>query len=717
MREFTDQIELATANRQFFPTRYLDENNLYDYEREIGQSLAQAARDKDLEPDRQFVAANEWRAKSVAFVATLVLMGISLLLFAIAETIEHRAKFALALGGIAFLLIGGGAALGIEMGGSLPDIYSISSLASYIVGGLVALGILAFLALSRGRPAEAANPDEDPREERYKQIVTITIGSVALLAALVAYLQADAGAIGDGAIRKSQGLAAQALGVETTGEALVNFEFGTVGQAWEELDALSIASTALGDEKNATRYRTVRDTLGGLSKLYSPPYFDPEKDGTPKLANFETDTYVAKKSELSERSTAEAAVENAWEEKSNTYVVHLTLLAAALALFGLSLSFSGKVRPLFVGVGSVLVGATIAWGLAIYTKPVETLPDSAAAAYGRGVGLAYQGDNKEAITAFDEALNASPQYKNALSERANSKFALGDYEGAISDYEAARAAGKDDAGTGFSLGFTYYLLGRFDDAERTYRAVLANNPDHVGVRLDLARTQLAAGKIEEAKADYKLGMDAVTQQVAAARTAKKEPPPELYIFLDGAGLELEGLLDTVSDYNFEWTQAPAKDKIKNPEALKPAAEDLMQQLKSLLTGLEFTGQPPAGTSAANVSPLQFALASEADPSQPDPSTASETFPNGTKKIFALYNFEGLQDGQKVVWKVYLNGEEQTGYRVISTWAGGEAGDGVQEFSEGFGGSNVYQFASGLYTVEMYVDSHLVQNGYFLIEGE
>jgi len=717
LREFTEAIEMASTNRQFFPTRYLDENWQYDYEREIGQTIAQAGRERDLEPDGHFARANDWRAKSVAFIATLVLMGISLLLFAIAETIEHRVKFALAFGGIAFLLIGAGAALSIEMGGPLRDIYSIASLLSYVVGGIVLIGILALFVLSRGRASEPADPDEDPREERFKQIVTITIGSVALLAAIVAYLQADAGAIGDSAIRKSQGLAAQALGVETTGEALVNFEYGAVGQAWEELDALYRSSQASGDEKNATRYKNVRDSLGSLSKLLSPPYFDPEKDDVPKLANFETDIYVAKKSELSERSTSEAAVENAWEEKSNSYIVHLTLLAAALALLGLSLTFSGKVRPLFVGVGSALVAVTIAWGLAVYTKPVETLPDNAAAAYGRGVGLAHQGDHNEAITAFDEALKAAPQYKSALYERANSRLNMRDYEAAAKDYELAKAAGKNDANTGFSLGYTYYLLGRFDDAERAYRDVLAKTPDHVGVRLDLARTQLAAGKIEQAKSDYKLGMDAVTQQVAAARAAKKEPAPELFIYLDDAGLELEGLLDTLSDYNFEWTAAPPKDKIQNPEALKPVADELTVQIKSLLTGLEFTGQPPAGAPSANVTPFKFALASAEDLSQPDPGTVSETFPGGTKKVFVLYSYEGLQDGQKVVWKVYLNGAEQTEYRTIVTWEAGESGEGVQEISEGFGGSNVYTLASGLYAVEMYVDSHLVQNGYFFIEGE
>jgi tetratricopeptide (TPR) repeat protein len=718
-RQFREAIELATASRQFFSTQYVDENSMYDYERQIGQALAQAAREKDLEPDRHFAAANQSREKSVGFVATLLLMGISLLLFAIAETIGHVVKFALALGGMAFLLIGSGAALGIEMGGSLPNIYSISSLASYIVGGLVVLGILALLVMSRGRPAQAADPDEDPREERFKQIVTITIGSVALLAAVVAYLQADAGAIGDGAIRKAQGLAAQALGTETTGEALVNFESGAVWQAWEEMDTLSRAYVATGDEKNATRYGNVRDTLAGLSKLLSPPYFDPEKDSSPKVEHFETDTYIAKKAELSERSAAEAAIENAWEEKSNSYIVHLTLLAAALALLGLSLTFSGKVRPLFVGVASLLVAATIAWGLSVYTKPVDVLPDSAAVAYGRGVGLAYQGDHKEAIGAFDEALKASPQYKNALYERANSKMDMADYAAAARDYEAAKAAGKNDPNTGFSLGFAYYLMGRFDDAERAYRQVLATSPDHVGVRLDLARTELAAGKIEAAKADYKLGMDSVTQQIAAARGAKKEPPPELYIYLDYAGLELEGLLDTLSDYNLDWTTAPPKEAIQNPEALKPVAEEIKDQLKSLLTALEFTGQQPAGTVAAEISSLQFALPSQADPNQPDTTTISPNpaFPMGPNKVFALYNYEGLQDGQKVIWKVYRNGQELTEYRTIVTWDAGESGEAMQAFSEGVGNSNAYALAAGDYAVEMYVDSHFVQNGYFSIEGE
>ncbi|HEX9988151.1 MAG TPA: tetratricopeptide repeat protein [Chloroflexia bacterium] len=716
VREITEALDLANADKEFFPTEYLNEDESYNDARERGEALAEEAERRDLNPDRQFAQANEMRARSVGLVAALVVLGIALFLFAIAEAVTHSVKYAMAGGGLGFMLLGAGAALAMETGTPLSDVYSISSLLFYVIGILTVLAAAGLLVLSltrrKGSIQEPATsePEEDPREERFKQLVTVVIGAVALFAAIVAYLQADAGAIGDGAIRKSQGLAAQALGKETTGQATVNYHYGAVYQAWAEMDVLADAAEAQGDAKNATRYGNVRDALAEESEFFAPPYFDPETPAAPDLDAFEADTYVAARAELSERSTAEAAVENAWEEKSNAYILHLTLLAAALALLGLSMTITGRMRPLFIGSGGVLVAITLAWVLATYLKPVETVPEAAAAAFGRGVGLGHKGDDEGAIAAFDEALKAAPGYNNALYERATTYLGMGNYEAAARDYEAAKAGGKRDSNVGWLLGFAYYMLGRFDEASNAYRAVLEQDPRMAGARVDLARTLLAAGKTSEAEAEYKRAMDIVTEDVAAAKAAGKEPSPTLYFYLESAAGELDSLLDQVNGRAQPWTVAPPREKIQNAAAIQPVAERTSAQLKSLLVALDSTGKPPAGELTASISPFTFATVGSDEEVVP-----GESFPYFTNHVVTNYSYEGMQDGQKVIWKVYLNGEEYPQYRAHLTWDKGAAGEAQQIFEEGFGISNVYVFDPGLYTIEMYVDSHLAQRGTFTIE--
>jgi hypothetical protein len=65
-------------------------------------------------------------------------------------------------------------------------------------------------------------------------------------------------------------------------------------------------------------------------------------------------------------------------------------------------------------------------------------------------------------------------------------------------------------------------------------------------------------------------------------------------------------------------------------------------------------------------------------------------------------------------KVYHNGEEDPSWRAVDQWALGQAGeDGF--FSLSYAYSNVYTLAPGEYWVEIYIDSHLAQRGYFVIE--
>jgi hypothetical protein len=132
--------------------------------------------------------------------------------------------------------------------------------------------------------------------------------------------------------------------------------------------------------------------------------------------------------------------------------------------------------------------------------------------------------------------------------------------------------------------------------------------------------------------------------------------------------------------------------------------------------LEYTGTPPGEAPQAKITPFEFA----------EPVYDEETeelldynypddFTDGTAEITFFFNYEAMKDGQNVVWKVYYNAVEDPALRLVEAWALGESGEA--EFTLTYG--PLYSFSPGDYWVEMYVDSHLVQEGGFSVitEGE
>lgn len=275
-----------------------------------------------------------------------------------------------------------------------------------------------------------------------------------------------------------------------------------------------------------------------LSPLLAQPYFDAET-GAIDVARYEADTYVVEITALTEKFVAASSVKDAWDAKANTYIVHLTLLAVALFMFGLAITISTPAtRIVFVGAGSLATLVAVVWATSITLQPVPDRREQGSAidAYARGYGLAYQGRYEQAIDAYNGALSASPDYASAYAQRADAYSSLGDNAKAAADYEQARANGDESTSTAGNLGWTYYVLGRFDDAIKLNRETLAKSPDELWIRFNQAVTLLAAGQIDAARAEYKSGMDQSAQQVAAAKAAKQEPPYVLWWSLDMAAL-------------------------------------------------------------------------------------------------------------------------------------------------------------------------------------
>jgi hypothetical protein len=65
--------------------------------------------------------------------------------------------------------------------------------------------------------------------------------------------------------------------------------------------------------------------------------------------------------------------------------------------------------------------------------------------------------------------------------------------------------------------------------------------------------------------------------------------------------------------------------------------------------------------------------------------------------------------------VYVDGVEYPEYRTVITWDKGTSGEDAQPLTDDFAYGNTYSFDTGEYTVELYVDSVLVQRGSFTID--
>lgn len=556
--------------------------------------------------------------------------------------------------------------------------------------------------------------DSTPSTDHFKNRVAVIMAILAALVAGIAFLQSDAGARDDRANRDSKRYATEALGRKVSGTARVNFDYNAAYQNWYELDALANSADAREEPDAAKRYRTVRDLMPPLSPLLAAPYFD-AATGNIDVAKYEADTYLVEITALTEKFVAASNVKDAWDAKANTYIVHLTLLAVALFMFGLSITLSTPAtRKVFVGAGTLATLVAVGWATSITLQPVPDRREQGNAidAYARGYGLAYQSRWDEAIAAFDEAVQASPDYAAAYAQRAETWSSAGDNVKAAADYERARANSDESTSTAGSLAWTYYLLGRFDDAIILNRDVLAKSPDELWVRFNLAVTLLAVGQIDAAKAEYRGGMDQSARQVTQAKAAKEEPPYLLWWSLDMAALDLDDLTKTID----RKAGTPSPDKIIQPDQARAAAQEIIAQLKSLSVGLEFNGQPSSVPLTATISPFQFGNAVlDAQGNPTGEVTTAKEFPYGTQEVLVVFDYAGMTDGQETVIKVFIDGEEDPSWRMIAPWELGASGTAQKPLSLSY--SDTFVLASGEYEVDLFVGGQLAQRGKFTVLGE
>ena len=559
---------------------------------------------------------------------------------------------------------------------------------------------------------------ENTSEQRFENMVTIMIASVAIWVAITAYFQNYASNISDQARRRAQQYAIEATKTEVNGTIQFSYDWQGAFQTWRELSWQITAAQQNGDTKAVERYQELQARIAPLSKMLAPQYFDPTV-GWPESYKYEAESYLVESTRLSETYLAESDLGNFTDNVADSLIVQITLLTVSLSLYGLSMALKGRVRWLFIIVGSGIVGVCVLWlGWSLLELLIRPEVNQAAiTAYSEGVGLAYQGRYQESIDKFTQAINENQYYAKAYYERGLSYYELGDLQTAISEMEEARTQGmQEDVSLNWNLGWTYYLAGQYDKAIEINEPILSDNPEVLGMRMNQAISYLSKGDFENSQKQYDLLLQEAQRQVNEARSQGAEPSASLWFYMDAGALDLQNLIDQLDNNPKDWTQAPEANLITGDHsAIRDFATSQMKRLKESTVALEYTGQLPNTQSEIQVEPFVFGQITGTDAQgfiigfEP---ASNNIIPYGEDSFTLEFTYSGTPPKQ-MLWKVYVNGYEDQSLRIVST---DDISDGATWYKTfGYSYTNIFILSPGEYTVELYADNILVQRGTFYVQ--
>lgn len=552
----------------------------------------------------------------------------------------------------------------------------------------------------------------ESNNKKFDNLVTILIASVAIWVSITAYFQNYTANLSDQSRRRAQQYAIEATKHEVNGVIQFSYDWQGAYQTWYELDLQITAAEQDGDSAAVERYKNLQEKIIPLSKMLGSQYFDPAS-GSLDTYKYESDSYLVEATRLSETYLAESELGNFMDDTADALIVQITLLTVSLSLYGLSLALSGKTRWLFVIVGSGIVAFCMLWMswslIEIVGRP--SVNQTAINAYAEGVGLAYQYRNDEAIAKFTEAIQQDSYYEKAYYQRALAYYELGDLEKSISEMEEARARGLDDVSLNWNLGWMYYLTGQYDKAIQTNDRILRTRPEVIGMRMNQALNYLAMGDVINAQTQYELLIQEVSKQVSDAKQRNSEPSASLWYYMDAASLDLASLIAELEGQPKPWHQAPTANLVAGDHsAIRDFANQKIKELKEITIALEYTGQLPNTSQPMQVSPFVFGNITSytadglIESFQP---FNNNILAYGEKTFSIQFTYEGATTKQ-IIWRVYVNGYENSSLRKVFTQDISPSGTYYQTF--GFGYTNIFILGQGEYLIELYIDNQLVQSG-------
>lgn len=107
----------AMSSALLFPFMYLNPDGAYALQRDMGATLADAAREKDLRPDPAYAEADALRNKQAVLLASVTVLAVSLVFFSLVESASGRLQLVLAGLGVLCMVAGVTAAFVVELRG------------------------------------------------------------------------------------------------------------------------------------------------------------------------------------------------------------------------------------------------------------------------------------------------------------------------------------------------------------------------------------------------------------------------------------------------------------------------------------------------------------------------------------------------------------------------------------------------------------------------
>jgi len=214
--------------------------------------------------------------------------------------------------------------------------------------------------------------------DRYKTLIVVLTLITTVITAIIATLQADANIRSNNANRDSQYYAILVSGEMVRSGLQSSYDLNTFSRVLLETQtALMMQFTALQSEQSADKLGTALNSISALAaqaradKLTNFSVFYTDRRYAPKTEGGmpDSDAYLAdinrKANEMLEKQNAAADEFLKWNNKSDSYVGVLTVMAVAFFLFGLAQALKGKMRLIFAIFGLVILLTASAWTLLI----------------------------------------------------------------------------------------------------------------------------------------------------------------------------------------------------------------------------------------------------------------------------------------------------------------------------------------------------------------
>lgn len=114
-RERADAHDIATARQSLFPGRFRNRDDTYSIQRQMGELWADAAKQKDLNPEPQFAEADQLRTKTNNLLVAVTILAIGLVFYTLVETVGRGMQYVMLGLGTLCLIAGTGFAIYLEL--------------------------------------------------------------------------------------------------------------------------------------------------------------------------------------------------------------------------------------------------------------------------------------------------------------------------------------------------------------------------------------------------------------------------------------------------------------------------------------------------------------------------------------------------------------------------------------------------------------------------